>query len=135
VLIAFQETRLVIEPAAASFAAQRATAAEKQAISDAYRAMADGLDQPSCAIAADRSFHLAVLEATHNPVLQSLRGAIESILTAMFDVTVGVFEGNLERHGAVAEAISQGDPRGAHQAMEDLLGYTKAFLSAPRRRP
>jgi GntR family galactonate operon transcriptional repressor len=131
VLLAFQETRLVIEPAAAALAARRATSGEKQAICDAYRAMTRGSADPALAIAADRLFHLAVLDATHNPVLQSLRGAIESILSAMFDVTVGVFEGNLQRHGAVADAIQQGDPRLARQSMEDLLGYTEAFLSTP----
>ncbi len=130
VLLAFQETRSVIEPAAAAFAAERANAIESQAITDAYRAMARHANDPASAIAADRLFHLAVLRATHNPVLQSMSGAVESILTAMFDVTVGVFEGNLASHAAVADAIRQGDPGRARRAMEDLLGYTKTFLSA-----
>jgi GntR family galactonate operon transcriptional repressor len=127
-LLAFEEARLVIEPAVAAFAADRATPAEKQAITEAYLAMSRDRDDPPRAIAADKCFHLAVLDAAHNPVLQSLRGFIEAILTGMFEVTVGVFAGNLERHRAVAEAISGGDAHQARQAMEELLGYTENFL-------
>ena len=40
-------------------------------------------DQAS-ATAADKAFHLAILDATHNPVLQGFRGAIDTILSAVF---------------------------------------------------
>lgn len=129
-LLAFEETRMVIEPAAAALAAERATAAEKQAIAAASLAMAQNREDRSRAIAADKEFHLAVLDAAHNPVLQSLRGFIEAILTGMFDVTVDAFAGNLEVHRAVAEAIGRGDARQARQAMEKLLVYTEKFLRA-----
>jgi GntR family transcriptional regulator, galactonate operon transcriptional repressor len=39
--------------------------------------------------AADKDFHLASLDATHNPVLQGCRGAIDTILRTVFLVAVG----------------------------------------------
>jgi len=127
-LAALEETRGIIEPAAAALAAQRATPADWRNIDAALAAMEAGQHDPQAAIAADKAFHLAVLEATHNPVLRSFRGAIDAILSAVFDITVGVFAGNLPNHAAVARAIAARDPAAARQAMESLLGYTHEHL-------
>jgi len=135
-LTALEETRGIIEPAAAALAAQRATPEDCLCINAALEAMEEGQHDPQAAIAADKAFHLAVLEATHNPVLRSFRGAIDAILSAVFDITVGVFAGNLPNHAAVAQAISARDPARARQAMEILLGYThEHLLSDGKARP
>jgi GntR family galactonate operon transcriptional repressor len=128
-LIAFEEARQIIEPGAAALAAERATPEEKEAIHQAYRSMVSGQTDPLLAIAADKAFHLAILRASHNPVLQSLSGAIDAILSAIFEVTVEVFEGNLANHAEVANAIESGDVKLSRQAMERLLDYTGRFLS------
>ncbi len=127
-LIALEETRAIIEPAAAALAAHRATVDDHQRITAALAAMAAGQDDSQAAIAADKQFHLAILDATHNPVLRSFRGAIDAILSAVFDVAVGVFAGNLPNHAAVARAIADGDAAAARQAMEKVLGYTHGHL-------
>jgi len=127
-LTALEETRAIIEPAAAALAAQRATPEDWLCIKAALDAMEAGQHDPQAAIVADKAFHLAVLDATHNPVLRSFRGAIDAILSAVFDITVGVFAGNLPNHAAVAHSISRRDPAGARQAMERLLGYTHGHL-------
>jgi len=127
-LAALEETRAIIEPAAAALAAERATPEDCARIDAALAAMEAGQHDPQAAIAADKAFHLAVLEATHNPVLRSFRGAIDAILSAVFDITVGVFAGNLPNHAAVAEAIAAHDPPRARRAMEILLGYTHRHL-------
>ena len=129
-LMALEETRGIIEPAAAALAAARADTADNARIAAALVAMEAGQDDPQAAIAADKAFHLAILDATHNPVLCSFRGAIDAILSAVFDVAVGVFAGNLANHAAVAHAIAQGDGQAARQAMEQLLGYTQGHLVA-----
>jgi GntR family galactonate operon transcriptional repressor len=128
-LRAFEEARQIIEPGAAALAAERATPDEREKILEAYRAMVAGQRDPLAAIEADKAFHLAILRATHNPVLQSLSGAIDAILSAIFQVTVEVFEGNLDNHAAVAEAIRVGDAKLARSRMEQLLDYTGRFLS------
>jgi len=72
-LLAIQEVRSIIEPAAAALAAERATRSDRGRINAALAAMETAPDQAS-AIAADKAFHLAILDATHNPVLQGFRG-------------------------------------------------------------
>jgi GntR family galactonate operon transcriptional repressor len=129
-LLAFEETRAIIEPAAAALAAERADPDDLKRIMGALEAMEKGQSDPERAIAADKEFHLSILEATHNPVLRSFRGAIEAILTAVFDVSVGVFSGNLANHSAVAHAIASGNAAEARQAMERVLGYTLHHLTS-----
>ena len=131
-LLAIQEVRSIIEPAAASLAATRATKKDRQRISTALRAMESSNDQAS-ATAADKAFHLAILDATHNPVLQGFRGAIDAILSAVFVVAVdsvdGWFQDNLPNHAEAARAIEEGDVKKARKAMERVLGYTQSKLA------
>ncbi len=131
-LLAVQEVRLIIEPAAAALAAARATGRDQQRIHAALAAMEAAHDQPT-QTAADKAFHLAILDATHNPVLQGFRGAIDTILSAVFVVAVdsidGWFEDNVANHAAAARAIEEGDTEKARHAMEQLLGFTRAKLS------
>jgi GntR family galactonate operon transcriptional repressor len=130
-LLAIQEVRSIIEPAAAALAAERATSVDRQRINAALVAMETSHDQAS-ATAADKAFHLAILDATHNPVLQGFRSAIDTILGAVFLVAVGSeswFDENLPNHAAAARAIDDGDASKARAAMEQVLGYTKLKLS------
>lgn len=131
-LLAVQEVRLIIEPAAAALAAARATGKERQRIHAALAAMEAAHDQPT-QTAADKAFHLAILDATHNPVLQGFRGAIDTILSAVFVVAVdsvdGWFEDNIANHADVAVAIEEGDTEKARHAMEQVLGFTHSQLS------
>jgi GntR family transcriptional regulator, galactonate operon transcriptional repressor len=130
-LLAIQEVRSIIEPAAAALAAQRATKADRGRINAALAAMEASKDHAS-ATAADKAFHLAILDATHNPVLQGFRGAIDTILSTVFVVAIGSagwFKDNLPNHAAAARAIDAGDAEKARAAMERVLGYTKFKIS------
>jgi GntR family galactonate operon transcriptional repressor len=130
-LLAIQEVRLIIEPAAAALAAERATKADRARINAALVAMETSHDQAS-ATASDKAFHLAILDATHNPVLQGFRGAIDTILGAVFLVAVGStgwFEENLPNHAVAARAIDEGNAKKARAAMEQVLGYTQIKLA------
>ncbi|WP_398467930.1 FadR/GntR family transcriptional regulator [Tardiphaga sp.] len=130
-LLAIQEVRSIIEPAAAALAAERATKQDLKRINAALAAMEISHDQAS-ATEADKAFHLAILDATHNPVLQGFRGAIDTILSTVFFVAVGSpgwFDDNLPNHAAAARAIESGNAKAAHTAMERVLGYTKVKLS------
>ena len=133
-LLAIQEVRSIIEPAAAALAATRATKKDLLRINAALEAM-ESSDSQATATAADKAFHLAILDATHNPVLQGFRGAIDTILSAVFLVAVdsidGWFDGNLPNHAATARAIEERDAGKARITMEQVLGYTQARLSNP----
>ncbi len=131
-LLALEETRAIIEPEAAALAAVRATRDDLARIRTALTAMEADQNDPQAAIAADKRFHLAILDATNNPILRSFRGAIDAILGAMFDFTVDVFAGNLANHAAVLDAIAAGEPDRARAAMRQVLGYTRGhMLSSP----
>ena len=131
-LLAVQEVRLIIEPAAAALAATRATKQDRQRINAALQAM-QAADNQDTRTAADKAFHLAILDATHNPVLQGFRSAIDTILSTVFVVAVdsvdGWFEENLPNHATTARAIEEGDAKKARRAMEQVLGYTQTKLS------
>lgn len=130
-LLEIQEVRSIIEPAAAALAAKRATRTDRLRINAALAAMETSHDQAS-AIAADKAFHLAVLDATHNRVFQGFRGAIDTILSTVFLVAVGSagwFDDNLPNHAAVARAIDEGNARKARAAMDQVLGFTESKLS------
>lgn len=130
-LLAIQEVRSIIEPAAAALAAERGTAADRARIAAAMAAM-EAARSKADAIAADKAFHLAILDATHNPVLQGFRGAIDTILGTVFLVAVGSsgwFDDNLPNHAVAARAIADGDAAAARAAMEQVLGYTQRKLS------
>jgi len=131
-LLAVQEVRLIIEPAAAALAATRATRHDRQRINAALEAMQTA-DNQDTRTAADKGFHLAILDATHNPVLQGFRSAIDTILSTVFVVAVdsvdGWYEENLPNHAATARAIEEGDAQKARRAMERVLGYTQTKLS------
>lgn len=135
-LLAVQEVRSIIEPAAAALAATRATKTDVQHINAALRAM-ETADSQDSATAADKAFHLAILDATHNPVLQGFRSAIDTILSAVFVVAVdsvdGWFEGNIPNHAAAARAIEEGNAKKARNAMERVLGYTQSHLAKRNR--
>ena len=131
-LLAIQEVRSIIEPAAASLAAMRATKEDRLRINVALKAM-ETADTQATATAADKAFHLAILDATHNPVLQGFRGAIDTILSTVFLVAVdsvdGWFDGNLPNHAVVARAIEKGEAKKARKAMEQVISFTQLKLS------
>ncbi len=128
-LFALEEARRIVEPAAAALAAQRATPAERRTIRGAYEAMVAIADDMAAATEADKAFHIAILDATHNPVLGSFRNGLQAILDAVFAVAIPALAPNLPNHDAVLRAIDQGDAAGARDAMERLLDVTRTYLS------
>jgi GntR family galactonate operon transcriptional repressor len=131
-LLAIQEVRSIIEPAAAALAAERSTKGDIRRINTALAAMKTARDEAS-ATTADKAFHLAILDATHNPVLQGFRGAIDTILSTVFYVAVGSvgwFRENLPNHAAAARAIESRDAEKARIAMERVLSYTRSKLAS-----
>jgi GntR family galactonate operon transcriptional repressor len=127
-LLALEEARRIVEPAAAALAAERASPEERRAIRDAYAAMVATEDDAGAATEADKAFHIAILNATHNLVLDSFRSALEAILEAVFAVAIPALTPNLPNHEAVLLAIERGDADGARRAMDALLDVTRGYL-------
>jgi GntR family galactonate operon transcriptional repressor len=127
-LLSLDEARRVVEPGAAEIAAGRATTEDCRNIRQAYAKMEVACRDPGAATQADKAFHLAILDATHNPVLRSFRTAVDAMLDAVFAATIPMLEPNLPNHEAVATAIEAGDPAAARAAMDRLLDRTRALI-------
>jgi GntR family transcriptional regulator, galactonate operon transcriptional repressor len=119
------EARRIIEPAAAELAARRGSAANLAEIEAAYLGMEASIPHDLAACCeADMAFHRGVIAASHNIVLRSLIGTIETALKATFMLTTSLMEDQartLSVHKAVLECIRFRDTAGARSAMNRLL--------------
>jgi GntR family galactonate operon transcriptional repressor len=127
------EARRVIEPAAARFAAARATGHDLGRMQESFDAMrsANALDSEA-SVSADEAFHLAVLAASHNAVFINFGSMIGSALRNAFRLTSSAsesLEATLDMHGEVLEAIRMRQPDKAERRMADLLDLASRDLA------
>lgn len=135
------EVRLAIEPTAAGFAAVRATAAEIEEIEESLRRRES---KPAKAaeeiIDLDLDFYMAVVQASHNPLLQELSAIIRRpfrtalSVTSRFPSTVAL---GIQAHQRLLAALRKRDPMAARRAAEEAVGLAmlaveKAIRSAGR---
>lgn len=119
------EVRKIVEPSAASLAAERrspdALARIEGALADMFRFQDGAGDLTN----ADLRFHQAILDATGNYFLASFGAVIESSLRASFqlswDTAHHTPEYSLRQHQGVAEAIRDQRPSDAYAIMAQLL--------------
>jgi DNA-binding FadR family transcriptional regulator len=125
VLEALRDVRRILEPAAAARAARAATPAEIARIEDAYEAMVATIGDAIAHSEADRAFHAAIFEATHNFILARLIDVIAiGIYANAVSATAAVVRGQVDSlpyHLDVLEAIRVGDPTAAAAAADRLL--------------
>lgn len=119
------EVRLIIEPAAAALAAVHATADDVEELRAALERMASAATDRSgvAAAEADVTFHSALLRATHNHLVASLRTVIEQGLRER-DLIVHAdpdAEDPVPAHRAVLDAIEAGNAVAASTAMQSVL--------------
>jgi DNA-binding FadR family transcriptional regulator len=119
----FTELRISVEPQAAALAAQRASVAQNEAISDGLRQMMraeEGLGEP---LEADIAFHVAVLRASDNPFFIQFREVVATALRTSIRFTnkIAGRSASIADHAAVRDAIAARDPEGARAAMHRLI--------------
>jgi DNA-binding FadR family transcriptional regulator len=127
------EIRQLIEPAAAAFAAERATGDDLAAIEKALSGMKRNGPGARESIRADLAFHLGILAASGNEMLVSLGYLIESALAQSFELSArnpGARQNSIPLHEAVFQAIRQGDREGARQAMNTLLSGAREDVAS-----
>ncbi len=133
------ELRELLEPMAARLAASRATGADLERIEAGYRGMevAAAARDYEGFYTADTDFHVAVLTASHNQLVQRLAGIIGTVLglgfqlqkQARIDLTAG-----LPAHYDVLAGIRDRDPRRAERGMRESIGIGKRTLALRRAR-
>ncbi len=131
------EVRLIIEPAAARLAAQRATADELEAVRAAFDAMAKATDEPSY-LEADIRYHAMLVAATHNGHLVQLVASFGPALQAGLRVLTrhgwewpDFLEYSIGPHREVFDAVVARDPDRAAEAMERLVTQSRLSLDHP----
>jgi GntR family galactonate operon transcriptional repressor len=132
-LAALAEMRSLIEPEAAALAAIRADDAARARIAAALGAMCDRTRPITERAEHGVEFHLAILEATGNPVLRSLRGALRAVLVPVFALAVphpDWIEANRAAHLTLGEAVIARNPAAARSAMHRVLDFTAEALAA-----
>ena len=118
------EARLVFEPKAARWAAERAEAAAIEDIADAFLGMEAEKGSVETFIMADARFHRAILLAARNEFLSALEGVIYSALLVILRLTNSdprENEDSIPFHREVYESIAARDADRAERGMERLL--------------
>ncbi len=119
-----EEVREILEPEIAALAATRISEEYITAMTEAVETMDTALDNVEIFVEADLDFHLALAEATQNPIIPSLMDSIIDLLREQRKRT-GNVEGGLARgqyhHKKILEAVIQHDPQAARKAMQDHL--------------
>jgi GntR family transcriptional regulator, transcriptional repressor for pyruvate dehydrogenase complex len=128
------EVRLVVETGAAALAAERRDPSHlkemRVALDACFDAAAEGdLDR---FVEADLHFHMAVAQATRNPVMEDLYGRLrESTKGATSElVTLGGLHAVTKIHDQIYQAIERGDGTAARRATRRHLEDTVQRLSA-----
>jgi len=118
------ELRMIVEPAAAEFAAARRDAADLARLKEAIAGMRrHGLATPE-GQAADQAFHTAILSAARNAPLVTLSSSIAAAVswTTVFKHRKrGLPRDPLPDHERLYEAIVAGDPEAARKQMVALV--------------
>jgi GntR family transcriptional repressor for pyruvate dehydrogenase complex len=128
------EVRGIMEPEIAALAAARMTDEYITAMQEAYAVMETAAEDPDLFVEADLDFHLALAEATQNPLIPALMDTIIDLLREMRKRTA-VVDGGLRRgqshHRKILDAVIRRDPEAARQAMQDHLQQVRADSQAP----
>ncbi len=117
--------RRMIEPSAAELAARMRTDADLGAIETALGAMKRHATEEAALVEADFSFHVAILNATHNPFITSFSSLIRAAMLSVFELSWRgaevIKDKRLMQHERVAIAIRDRDPALASKLMQELL--------------
>lgn len=135
------DLRLVLEPAAAAFAAERASADDCAEL----RRYALALGAPDLnfreQVEADLRFHVLLCLVGANPFMESMVGFIKTSLDGAFTLSLSQYvrqsgDGIIQSHLAVVEAIERKDAEVAQNTMRSLIQLGRrsalaALQSAP----
>ena len=123
--------RHMLEPEAARHAAANATAEQLAELTAAYDGMASHAAtlpvSEEAFVAADLAFHLTLLRASGNQLVEQLGRLLETGLRHALEVhshLPGGVVATLPLHKAVLTAVRNGRPNAANKAMRDLLEKT-----------
>jgi GntR family galactonate operon transcriptional repressor len=121
------EMREIIEPAASSRAAERASEQQLEVLGIAMEGIQNETRGSPELIKADIDFHMTILESSRNPMLRSVGAMIQSALSITFSLSwrTAMRDDAVIQHRVVYDAICERDPDAAFIAMRRLLRSSK----------
>jgi DNA-binding FadR family transcriptional regulator len=136
------ELRQILEPAAAKFAASRATIENHVRLKNAIEAMRKAVNSPKEYVEADLLFHLEIYYSSQNALMGQFGNVVADFLRRAFLVQQKVVRDSsflvrdVELHNLVFEAIDSGDTEEAAKAMERVVleGKNSLFQALDSRR-
>ena len=132
------EAREILEPEIAALAATRATTEQVEAIRQTVALMERARDDADAFVEADLQFHLALAQATQNPLIPTLIDPIVDLLREQRKNTFrrgGAAHGQYH-HKKILAAVARRDPNAARAAMRaHLQQVRKDSTLTDRRRP
>lgn len=128
------EVREILEPEIAALAALRMTDEHIATMREAIEIMETAFDRVETYVEADLDFHLALAEATQNPLIPALMDSIIDLLRE-HRKRIGLVSGGLQRgqthHKKILQAVIRHDPQAARQAMQDHLLQVRQDSATP----
>lgn len=119
------EFRMAFEPGVASLAAANLTEAGEEQLQAALEAFERAVNDGSPAESLDADFHLAVAQATGNPAVIAVHGAVDELLRGMRSrlarSSYHPHDKSVAGHRALFDAIVARDPDLAGRVMRDHL--------------
>lgn len=125
-LFHLSEMRLVFEPEAAALAAGRRTEAQVAELSRWVEVMGASRSSPADFVEGDLKLHLAIADASGNPLMRSIGALIEVALAMTFAISSPIpnsarHADSVAKHRAVVDAIARNDPEAARAAMRTVI--------------
>jgi len=130
------EVREILEPEIAARAAARPGDADVSAMRDAVAAMDAALDKPDAFIEADLDFHLALADATGNPLFLTLIDSIVGLLREQRSRISFVPDGPLRgqfHHKRILAAVEERNADAAREAMRAHMKQVREDSEAGAR--
>lgn len=118
------ELRIILEPAAAELAAERASQAQIEKISNAARSLETSGKDIQAMFIADCEFHTTILDATGNGMMRQMRPLIMTMLRLSYEIGLDQRQSDhvsQDGHGKVAEAIGARQGGLAREEMMRML--------------
>jgi len=130
------ELRHLIEPVAASLAAERATAADIKRMREEYQLLVNAGDDGERFHDPDVRFHRAIICASGNALFSSLASVMSTALSVNFDIVRNAPAGHkhsMPDHKRVLDAIVAHDGPAARLAMQRLIDNSQRQARLIRR--
>jgi GntR family transcriptional regulator, transcriptional repressor for pyruvate dehydrogenase complex len=125
------EARALLEEDLAALAAVRATEAEIAQMGEAIESMKTKIAERQSILEPDMAFHLAIGYAAHNEVLSNALQLLRNLQRQWIYLKLqlpSVPDEVIQQHGAIYNAIRNGDAEGARASMRDHLARTSKLV-------